>query len=1127
MKNAALLLPSLLLVACGSSDTPDGPTSRPAGADAGASAEVVAQRDLAAALFAEDKEREAYEVLLPLADVEVPAIFDLNALGVCAFEAGDKATARTWFERALEVAPGHPAPLYNLGNLDVEALEFDAALARFEAAVAGAADDLPTRLALAICYQELDLLDEADALFGELQGVGLEFSGSWYMTILYRHQQVLRWLDRVDEADELLAEFERLEARGVTVPAADDLRRGNFGNLLPPDPLAAGTALPLDLPPFGPAAPLFGEALAGFPVTGLVQASATATWALGEEVRDEGAAEARRLPDRIDPGGWVAWGAAGLRLVDAAGAVTEVTADPVDRALPLDLEDDGDLDLLTVTGSVLSLWLQADGAFTGRELTDLGAAPRDATLWDYDHEGDLDLALVGPFGLVILRNDGAEFPEGSFTDVTAEAGLDGEELQRVADWVVAEDFDTDQDVDLLWGGADGAHLADNLRAGAFAAVDERVAGLPIGREPLVSDVDRDGRPDLVFADGSWFAARVDGSYAAHRDGPAGRPLVVVGDLDHNGDRDALAIGEDGNPAVWLGLATVTALDLPAFDAVGGLADADGDGVDDLVLVREGRAEVHAGTPTDARSFPLVLEGVKDNRAGRGAIVELRIGTAYQRWYWTGERATVGLGAEDEALVLRITWPNGVVQSIARHPAGAPLVVKQKEGLIGSCPFLYTWNGEEYVFITDVLGITPLGLPMGPGMFVPPDHDEYVLVTGEQLRPREDEDGLWYDLQFTEELREVTYLDEARLIVVDHPLGTEIYPDERFCFPPFPGGHTHIAEELHGPLSMREVDLATGSAEGGRDWADEVAAIDGDYAHPFEHFRGRFQGLAKPHVVELAFDPEAVADAERLRLLMTGWFYWTDASVNMAAARTPGVDFVPPIFSVPDADSPTGWRELGPPFGFPAGKTKTMVVDLTDQLDPADPRLRVFCTLRLYWDAIRLATCGDDAPMITHELPVHSSELYERGFSKPVRLFGDHELEWFDWNELETEPRWNQHPGRYTKFGDVTPLLHEPEDRFVILGAGDALHLRFDASAVPPVPEGHRRDFLVFLDGWAKDRDPNAIDVEFVEPMPFHGMSGFPYGPDEAFPDTPEHRAWKAEWNTRGARRWIEPLAPKR
>ncbi|MDF1800032.1 MAG: hypothetical protein P1V81_12715 [Planctomycetota bacterium] len=544
------------------------------------------------------------------------------------------------------------------------------------------------------------------------------------------------------------------------------------------------------------------------------------------------------------------------------------------------------------------------------------------------------------------------------------------------------------------------------------------------------------------------------------------------------------------------------------------------------MLREGRAESHAAGATNARSFRLLLQGVKDNRRGRGAILELRIGTAYQRLYWRDELVTIGLGGHDEALVLRVTWPNGVVQNLAHHPAGRDLVVVQKKGLIGSCPFLYTWNGTGYVFVSDVLGITPLGLPMGPGMYVPPDHDEFVLVTGEQLAAREVDGGLYYDLQFTEELREVTYLDQARLVVVDHPLGTEVFPDERFCFPPFPGEKTYITAAPLAPASAREVSLATGEASG-RDWAAELAAIDGDYAVPFEHFEGRFQGLAKPHVIELAFDPAEVAGAESLRLFLTGWFYWTDASVNMAAARTPGVDFVPPIFSVPDATVEGGWRELGPPFGFPAGKTKTMVADLTGQLDPADPRLRIFGTLRLYWDAIRLGIDAGDAPMRTTELAPHSAELWERGFSKPVLLLGNHDLEWFDWNQLETDHRWNQHPGRYTKLGDVTPLLDQPEDQFVIMGAGDSLHLRFDAAGVPALPEGYRRDFLVYLDGWAKDRDPNAVDVERVEPMPFHGMSGFPYGErvgtDESFPDTPALRAWAAEWNTRDAKRWIEPL----
>ena len=82
-----------------------------------------------------------------------------------------------------------------------------------------------------------------------------------------------------------------------------------------------------------------------------------------------------------------------------------------------------------------------------------------------------------------------------------------------------------------------------------------------------------------------------------------------------------------------------------------------------------------------------------------------------------------------------------------------------------------------------------------------------------------------------------------------------------------------------------------------------------------------------------------------------------------------------------------------------------------------------------------------------------------------------------------------------------------------------------SSALPPPPEGWTRDYLLYLDGWAKDRDPNTVSALHVAPLPFHGMSGYPYGADERFPDTPEHRAWRVDWNTRPAHRWIEPLAP--
>ncbi|MDF1799690.1 MAG: tetratricopeptide repeat protein [Planctomycetota bacterium] len=1112
---AAVALAGLAALA-GCGEVPEPATQPGAGATATLdSTELRSRRDLAAALFGEDRFAEALDELAPLLAGEAPRPADLCRAGVLLLALKRPDEARAHFERALAAEPDSPVALFNLGGLAATEYDYEAALASFERAHDLAPEDLPTELALANTLVELERFDEADAHYAALQARGVDVGASWFLSVLHRRSGLLMLMDQDDEGLALLHESEQLRARGVVPPSLDDLQRGNFGRLLPPAPLGLADSPALVPPALGEPVQLgFTLALEGLLPVRMASFSA-----------DDG-------PVAIGPTDWLGWGPGGLALLAADGTEERLSEAATARAFGLDLEDDGDLDVLAldaVTGE-LRLFLREDAGWSQRVVATLPSAVADATLVDFDHEGDLDLCLVGDFGIRLLRNDGAELAEGGFTDATLEAGLGG---AGALGWCLAEDFDTDQDVDLMFGGAGATLLADNLRGGRFDLGSDFTGDLPTGlARPVAFDHDNDARPDLAFGDGRWFHGRADRSFEAQAGGPRGALAGGGLDLDANGSDDAFGRDQAGALGLWLNGDAWHALALEVGPAATVLwADGDGSGAEDLVTLEHGVAWLRAAAPPLGKGIRLGLAGVKDNARGIGAIVEVSSGGLYRRSYARGNSLFLGLGDRDEAEVLRITWPNGVVQSLTRQPAGADLVVAQKKGLVGSCPFLYSWNGTEYTFISDVLGITPLGLPMAPGMFVPPDHDEYVLVTGEQLVAREDGGGLWYDLQFTEELREVTYLDQAKLIVVDHPVGTEIYPDERFCFPPFPGEHTHIAEDVHAPVSAREVDLATGSPDG-RDWAPELAAIDGDYAEPFVHHRGRFQGLAKPHVVELAFDPADVADAEQLRLLMTGWFFWTDASVNMAAARTPGVDFVPPIFSVPDPTSETGWRELGPPFGFPAGKTKTMVADLTGQLDPADPRLRIFCTLRLYWDAIRLATDGDDAPMLTHELAVHSSELWERGFSRPVKALGlPADLEWFDWSELEPEPRWNQHPGRYTRLGEVTPLLEEAEDQFVILGAGDALHLRFDASGVPPLAEGLRRDYLLYLDGWAKDRDPNAVDCEFVEPMPFHGMSGFPYGPavgtDESFPDTPELRAWAAEWNTREAKAWIEPLAPVR
>jgi len=225
----------------------------------------------------------------------------------------------------------------------------------------------------------------------------------------------------------------------------------------------------------------------------------------------------------------------------------------------------------------------------------------------------------------------------------------------------------------------------------------------------------------------------------------------------------------------------------------------------------------------------------------------------------------------------------------------------------------------------------------------------------------------------------------------------------------------------------------------------------------------------------------------------------------------------------EAGAVDGWVPVGPPIGFPAGKTKTLVVDVTGLLRRDDPRLRMTTTLQLSWDAIRVVLDADDAPFVDTPLEPLSAELAYRGFSAPLPDPSGALPERFDWDALAL-PRWNPHPGLYTRYGDVVPLLGAADDRYVIFGAGDCVRAAFDAAPLPPLPPGWTRDWLLFLDGWAKDRDPNTAAAREVGPLPFHAMSAYPPPAGESFPWDEAHRAWDREWNTREAAVLIAPLA---
>ena len=212
------------------------------------------------------------------------------------------------------------------------------------------------------------------------------------------------------------------------------------------------------------------------------------------------------------------------------------------------------------------------------------------------------------------------------------------------------------------------------------------------------------------------------------------------------------------------------------------------------------------------------------------------------------------------------------------------------------------------------------------------------------------------------------------------------------------------------------------------------------------------------------------------------------------------------------DGAGGWRTAIPAMGYPAGKTKTMVVDLSAVLDRSDPRVRIRTNLAIYWDRICYTVDEPSAPYRLTPASLASAGLFFRGFSRRVRETEDGPHV-FVHDDVETAPRWADMAGAYTRFGEVRELLEAADDRDVVKKGGDAVRLAFDGSGLPPVPEGWVRDWLLVLDGWEKDADKNTVAGQTVLPLPFHGMDDALYG-EQPFPDSEEHRAFVREYLTR-------------
>ena len=824
-----------------------------------------------------------------------------------------------------------------------------------------------------------------------------------------------------------------------------------------------------------------------------------------------------------------------------------------------DFDNDGHTDLAICYADGVHLFHNS-GAGKFEDVTEKVGIRREprcvgVTWVDYDHDGDLDLYVtVQPTSgatqekrahNVLWRNNG----NSTFTDVSAETalGFDG-----TGAGVVTTDFNNDRAIDfVVAGGSNGASILLNPREGKFTAlpaIDFKKENLPPAVGVVAFDFNKDGWMDLAFthegAPGISLWRNVDGKHLERVPLPdfswqRGWGISAI-DYDNDGWLDLIAAGETSSGGQirllrnlgvrgWSDMTREVGLESVKFTQPRAVAVADlaGNGAADLVVTQLGGPPLFLKNQGAGQHnwMSVDLKALADNKSAIGTKVEIYAGALYQKWEvqgasgYLGQNAPgilAGLGDEKTAEVVRLLWPTGVPQDEINLSARKTQSVAEIDRRGSSCPVLFSWNGHEYEFIADMIGPGVVGHWVGPGERGVaerdvPDPDEYLKVGAASVRPLH---GM-LSFRFMEPMEETVYLDQLRLVAVDHPSSFEVFPNERFVSaPPFPEFKVVASRDAHPPVGAWD--------DRGNDVLSQIAQRDRKYVTDFESLP--FAGFAKLHWLELDLGPWDAA--KPLRLVMDGYTDYFTAT-SMYAADQADVKVIAPYVEALGASGK--WTRIVDDLGFPAGLERTMIADLTGKIRAGTRRIRIVTNLKIYWDAIGIDQTPDakelrsaetspraatDAPEVrVADVPLAKAALEYFGYPKEIRLTPASDTTYSFKNRSMTGP-YARAAGNYTRYGDVLDLLTSVDDRFVVFGSGEGVALDFDASKLPPLPSGWVRDYFFYANGFEKDLDFYAAHAFSVEPLPKHGMTAYPYPPGKEYPTDAQHLGYELEYNTR-------------
>jgi tetratricopeptide (TPR) repeat protein len=1047
--------------------------------------------------------------------------------------------AKKAFQAALALEPGNAQAWYNLGLAQHAGNELEPALKSFQQAVKIDPRDADSMYFEGVCYQEMKEYDKAIAIFRK----ALEID-PLHASAEFQLARALQRSGNTADAKEHFKRFQHLTSTKIGAPIGLSYgEQGHYSTVLPVEEHEAAkkAMIPVKLV----AQPMVTGKTAPFTTTGgACMMDVTGDGHMDLVLMQEGAQAIRVLHNKGD-GNYEEWDAETAGLKASGHAVACAVGD---------YDGDGLNDLAVALDDAVLLFRNLGHGKFQDVTAEAGMAPKNRptgiTFIDYDHDGDLDLFLTGApltaggSSNVLWRNNGNK----TFTEWTEPTGLGGGGKTSA---VILTDFNNDRAVDFavtgdgpspliyvnpregkyptqpLYSGGEQFKATPGLEVATLAG--RNVVKLPATVGIAVLDYNKDSWMDIAVthagAPGLTLWRNVEGPNHIGRlfervelplhGALRGWGLTAV-DIDNDGWIDLAAVLETAaGPCIKVfrnrgdgtfeDVSVALGLDKVKLTAPRGLIAVEDNGAADLIVTQVNAPPVllrNVGGNKN-HSVRLDLTGFADNKTALGVKVEIFTSGHWQKWELAGTsgyqtqglpQILVGLGDADHIDLLRILWPTGVLQDEIDLPHTPVIAMKEADRRGSSCPVLFTWDGHKYKLVTDVIGAAVVGhwfTPTrrnisNPGEWIKIDGDAVALVNGK------------LSLRFMEPMEEVNYIDQLRLIAIDHPENVEVNPDERFLDdPPFASGRVVATAGARLPMGAWDGE--------GRDVLDLLSRRDHKFASGFTPLR--YDGFANLHTLTL--DLGSVDVHVQLRLLMTGYVNYFSAT-SLYAAWKAGVKPVSPYVEAQMTDG--SWQRIADDVGFPAGLERTIVVELSGKLPAGARRIRLVTNLEIYWDQV-LIDNNAEAESRTTEVPLSLATLHFRGYPTQIEGASPGDLD-YNYDRVSLTGPFQHQRGNYTRMGDVTELLKNIDDRYVIFGSGEEIAAEFDAAKLPVLPAHWKRDYFFYANGFVKDMDWWDASPFTVAQLPFHAMSAYPYPDSEEFPQDVQSLDYQLNWNDR-------------